>query len=35
LFNKVFFENNVTYVIAGGQKVALDDIVEVGAIESQ
>jgi flagellar basal-body rod modification protein FlgD len=35
LVNKVFFENNITYVIAGGQKVALGDIVEVGAIENQ
>jgi flagellar basal-body rod modification protein FlgD len=32
--NKVFFENNTTYLIAGEQRVALGDIIEVGVTES-
>ncbi len=34
LVDRVIFENNTSYVMAGGQKVALGDIVEVGAISS-
>jgi hypothetical protein len=29
--DKVIFENNTTYLISGGQRVALGHIVEVGA----
>ena len=32
--NKVIFENNTTYLIAGDQRVALGDIIEVGRIEN-
>ena len=32
--NRVIFENNTTYVVAGDQKIALGDIVEVGVIET-
>ncbi len=32
--NKVIFENNTTFVIVGGQKVALGEIVEVGVVET-
>ena len=32
--NKVVFENNTTYLIAGDQRVALGDIVQVGEIEN-
>jgi len=32
--NKVVFENNTTYLIAGDQRVALGDIVQVGQIEN-
>jgi len=32
--DKVIFENNTTYLISGGQKVALGDIVEVGAVNN-
>jgi len=32
--NKVVFENNTTYLIAGDQRVALGDIIEVGAIDN-
>jgi len=30
--DKVIFENNTTYLISGGQRVALGDIIEVGAV---
>jgi flagellar basal-body rod modification protein FlgD len=33
--NKVIFENNTTYLISGDQRVALGDIIEVGAIENK
>jgi flagellar basal-body rod modification protein FlgD len=33
--NKVVFENNTTYLIAGDQRVALGDIVQVGEIENK
>ena len=29
--DKVIFENNTTYLVSGGQRVALGDVVEVGA----
>ena len=32
--NKVVFENNTTYLMAGDQRVALGDIVQVGEIEN-
>jgi flagellar basal-body rod modification protein FlgD len=32
--NKVVFEDNTTYLIAGDQRVALGDIVQVGEIEN-
>ena len=32
--NKVIFEDNTTYVVAGEQRIALGDIVEVGVIET-
>ena len=32
--NKVVFENNTTYLIAGGQKVALGDVIQVSAPEN-
>jgi flagellar basal-body rod modification protein FlgD len=32
--NKVVFENNTTYLIAGDQRVALGDIVQVGETEN-
>ena len=32
--NKVVFENNITYLMAGDQRVALGDIVQVGEIEN-
>ena len=32
--DKVIFENNTTYLISGGQKVALGQITEVGAINN-
>jgi len=32
--NKVIFENNTTYLISGYQRVALGDVIEVGAIEN-
>ena len=31
--DKVIFENNTTYLISGNQRVALGDIVEVGAVD--
>ena len=32
--NKVVFENNTTYLFAGGQKVALGDVIQVSAPEN-
>ena len=32
--NKVIFENNTTYLISEDQRVALGDVIEVGAIEN-
>ena len=32
--SKVIFDNNTTYLISGDQKVALGDVIEVGAIEN-
>ncbi len=32
--NKVIFEDNTTYLISGDQRVALGDVIEVGAIEN-
>lgn len=32
--DKVIFENNTTYLISGSQRVALGDIVEVGAVSN-
>lgn len=32
--NKIVFENNITYLIAGDQRVALGDIVQVGEIQN-
>ena len=32
--DKVIFENNTTYLISGSQRVALGDIVEVGAVNN-
>ncbi len=32
--NKVVFENNTTYLISGGQKVALGDVIQVAAPEN-
>ncbi len=32
--NKVIFENNTTYLISGGQKVALGDVIQVSAPEN-
>ena len=33
IVNKVIFENNTTYLISGGQKVALGDVIQVAAPE--
>ena len=32
--DKVTFSNNTTYLISGDQRVALGDIVEVGAVDN-
>ncbi len=32
--NKVVFENNITYLMAGDQRVALGDIIQVGEVEN-
>jgi len=34
IVNKVIFENNTTYLISGGQKVALGDVIQVTAPEN-
>ena len=34
IVNKVIFENNTTYLISGGQKVALGDVIQVSAPEN-
>ena len=31
--DKVIFQNNITYLISGDQRVALGDIIEVGAVD--
>ena len=32
--SKVIFESDTTYLVSGGQKVALGDVIEIGAIEN-